>query len=297
MPKETPPSAREIAAIFASLSQQTRLEAYRLLLRYQPFGLAAGDIARLLSVPHNTLSTHLRALETAGLVRSRKEGRSVIFVASVERYHDAAMFLRLSRGETELSAQATSALNYPSRRPSYESETRSYNVLILCSGNSARSLMAEAIVNRESTGRFRAFSAGSNPKRRAHHQTIEYLEGLGYDTTALKPKSWSKFAEPGAPPLDFVITVCDRAADEKCPSWPGHPLPAHWGIPSMADLANTKEAGRTALQETYRNLMNRFTMFINLDVAKLSLDELKVRIQDIGKIEGATDKALFRIIA
>lgn len=297
MPHESPSSAREIAALFNALSQETRLEAYRLLLRYQPFGLAAGDVSRLLSVPHNTLSTHLRVLEEAGLVRSRKEGRSVIFVADASRYEDAAVFLGLSHGSYHHDARSSPALNYPSKRPVEEAPDRRYNVLILCSGNSARSLMAEAIVNREGFGRFQAFSAGSAPRKRPHPEAMKLLNELGYETTHLKPKSWSKFAAPGAPRMDFVITVCDRAAGETCPSWPGHPLVAYWGVPSIGELAVSRSETRAAFRETYRNLMNRFTMFINLGVEDLSFDELKQQVRNIGKIEGATDKTLYQIEA
>lgn len=297
MQKHLPPSSREIAAIFTALSQQTRLEAYRLLLRYQPFGLAAGDISRLLSVPHNTLSTHLRALENAGLVRSRKDGRSVIFVADAAPLDDAATFLGLGGEGWHGTAGGTPDLNYPSKRPIEAAPDRLYNVLILCSGNSARSLIAEAIVNREGYGRFRAYSAGSTPKRRPHPAAIELLDDLGYDTGDLKPKSWVKFAEPKAPRMDFVITVCDKAAGETCPSWPGHPLVAHWGIPGIGEMAGSKSEIRAAFDETYRNLMNRFTMFINLDIDTLPLDELKRQIEAIACQEGATARTLNQVVA
>ena len=293
MPKPIPPTSGEISEVFAALSQETRLAAYRLLIRYRPYGLAAGDISRLLWVPHNTLSTHLRALEKAGLVHSRKQGRSVIFVADTGRLEDAAMFLGISGGDAHDESHPAPALRYPSKRPDIEApDHRIYNVLILCSSNSARSLIGEAIVNREGYGRFQAYSAGSVPKQKAHPIAIEMLDELGYDTSNLRPKSWTEFTEPGAPQMDFVITVCDKAIGEACPSLPGHPLSAHWGIRSIAELAATQDESRAAFAETYRNLMNRFTMLINLDVDKLPLDELKRLIQIIGKIEGATDKAL-----
>lgn len=292
MHMRTPPPTREIAAVFAALSQETRLEAYRLLLRYQPFGLKAGDISRLLFIPHNTLSTHLRILEVAGLVHSRKEGRSVIYVANADRFEDAAAFLGLARSASRLEDRTSPAVSYPSKREVLEAPDRIYNVLILCSANSARSLMAEAIVNREGYGKFRAFSAGSAPKHSPNPLTIELLDTLGYDTSSLEPKSWVQFAEPDAPQMDFVITVCDRVSGEECPVWPGHPLLAHWGIPSIAELDGACSKNRAAFNETYRNLMNRFTALINLDVDNLPLNELKRQIQAIGRIEGATEKTL-----
>jgi len=297
MPEYGPPTSREIAEIFTALSQETRLEAYRLLIRYQPFGLAAGDLSRLLSVPHNTLSTHLRALKNAGLVRSRKEGRSVIFVADPDRFDVTAGFLGLSGDDKAARDGFSSALHYPVRRPNTQTPGHVHNVLILCSSNSARSLMAEAIVNREGYGDFRAFSAGSTPKRKPHPVAVELLDSLGYDTVGLKPKSWTTFAEPDAPHMDFVLTVCDRAAGEPCPHWPGQPLMAHWGIPSVDELASSKFETRAAFEETYRNLMNRFTSLVNLAVDRLSLDELKRRVGAIGRIEGATDKALYQFEA
>ncbi|HEX5211247.1 MAG TPA: arsenate reductase ArsC, partial [Pseudolabrys sp.] len=117
---------------------------------------------------------------------------------------------------------------------------RPFNVLFLCTGNSARSVIAEAILNKFGHGKFHAYSAGSQPKGRVNPQTIQLLDSLGYDTSAFRSKSWSEFAKPGAPPLDFVFTVCDNAAGETCPVWPGQPMTAHWGIPDPAEATGTE---------------------------------------------------------
>jgi ArsR family transcriptional regulator, arsenate/arsenite/antimonite-responsive transcriptional repressor / arsenate reductase (thioredoxin) len=286
-------SADEASAVFAALSQETRLETYRLLLRYQPFGLAAGDIARLLAVQHNTLSTHMAVLQNAGLVRSRREGRSIIFAAAPARFAAAQAFL--AHGLSNPVQSKVSSINqaiYPVKRPEDDMSDKVYSVLILCTGNSARSILAEAIINREGRGRFRAYSAGSQPKGEPNPVALDLLSGLGYDISGLRSKSWTEFAEAGAPKMDFVITVCDAAAGEACPYWPGHPLVAHWGIPDPVDVTGTHEHKRAAFQEAYRRLMNRITAFVNLPVDQLGLNELKARLVDIGRMDGATELAL-----
>ncbi len=285
-------TASEVVAVLAALAQDTRLEAYRLLVRYHPFGLSAGDIARLLAVPHNTLSTHMAALQGAGLVRSRREGRTIIFAAVPETFRAAEAFMTEGIARPRRKAGASSAaVAYPARRPEDTMNEKVLNVLVLCTGNSARSILAEAIVNRVGQGRFRAYSAGSQPKARPNPLALELLAGLGYDTAGLRSKSWDEFAAPGAPAMDLVITVCDSAAGEACPYWPGHPLVAHWGIPDPADVTGTPEQKRAAFQEAYRRLMNRVTALVNLPVDRLSLAELKAALADIGRMEGATDMA------
>ena len=285
------PTTEAVAAVFAALSQNTRLEAYRLLLRYQPFGLAAGDISRLLAVPHNTLSTHMAALQGAGLVRSRREGRSIIFAAVTTRLTAAQAFLIEGQMPPRKKSAARATNVYPIKRPEDVVNDKVHNVLILCTGNSARSILAEAIINREGRGRFRAFSAGSRPKGSPNPVGLELLDGLGYDTSGFRSKSWTEFAEPGAPKMDFIITVCDAAAGEACPHWPGHPLVAHWGILDPADVKGTREQKRAAFQEAYRHLMNRITAFVNLPIDDLALSDLKARLADIGRMQGATELA------
>lgn len=294
-------SAADTAAVFAALSQETRLEAYRLLLRYQPFGLAAGDISRLLAVPHNTLSTHLSLLQNAGLVRSRREGRSVIFAANPVRLAAAEAFL--DQGRTQAQPRKTTATTrsqsapFPRKRSEDDLSKNRYNVLVLCTGNTARSIMAEAILNREGQGRFHAYSAGSRPKSKPHPIGLELLGSLGYDISSLRSKSWMEFSEPGAPKMDFIITVCDTAAGEACPHWPGHPLVAHWGIPDPTAVTGPAEVKRAAFHEAYRRLMNRLTAFINLPFDDLGLADLKIRLAEIGKMEGATQMTLSGSVA
>jgi protein-tyrosine-phosphatase len=166
-----------------------------------------------------------------------------------------------------------------------------FNVLFLCTGNSARSIIAEAILNKIGAGKFRAFSAGSQPKGRVHSQTLQLLHGLGYDTTAFRSKSWSEFAEPGAPVMDFVFTVCDNAAGEACPLWPGQPMTAHWGVPDPAEAKGSPAEIALAFKDAYRMLNQRIGIFVALPIRSLDKLSLQKRVNEIGRAEGATAKA------
>jgi arsenate reductase (thioredoxin) len=168
---------------------------------------------------------------------------------------------------------------------------RPYHVLFLCTGNSARSIIAEAILNKLGQGKFRAFSAGSQPKGRVNPQTVRLLQSLGYDTSGLRSKSWAEFARPGAPPLDFVFTVCDNAAGEACPVWPGQPMTAHWGVPDPAEAEGTAAEIALAFKDAYRMLHQRIGIFTALPIASLDQLSLQRRLADIGRMEGATAKA------
>jgi len=168
---------------------------------------------------------------------------------------------------------------------------RAYNVLFLCTGNSARSIIAEAILNREGRGKFRAFSAGSHPKGAVNPHSIRLLQRLNHDTSALRSKSWTEFAQPGAPKLDFVFTVCDDAAGESCPVWPGQPMTAHWGIPDPAAAQGTDAEIAVAFSEAYRMLNQRIGIFVALPLRALDTLTLQSRLRDIGRVAGATARA------
>jgi protein-tyrosine-phosphatase len=166
-----------------------------------------------------------------------------------------------------------------------------FNVLFLCTGNSARSIMAEAILNKIGAGRFRAFSAGSQPKGRLNPYAVQLLQSLGYDTSAQRSKSWTELAKPGAPLLDFVFTVCDDAAGEACPTWPGQPMTAHWGIPDPAQAQGSEAEIALAFKDAYRMLHQRIGVFTALPIRSLDQLSLQRRLTEIGKMEGATAKA------
>jgi protein-tyrosine-phosphatase len=169
--------------------------------------------------------------------------------------------------------------------------TETFNVLFLCTGNSARSVMAEAILNRIGMGKFRAFSAGSHPKGRIHPETIQLLQSLHYDTSHLRSKSWSEFADPGAPSLDFVFTVCDNAAAETCPVWPVQPMTAHWGIPDPAEATGTPAEVALAFKDAYRKLERRLSIFVSLPLRSLDQLNLQNKLREIGRLDGAMAKA------
>ena len=161
---------------------------------------------------------------------------------------------------------------------------RPYNVLFLCTGNSARSILAEATLNRLGHGKFRGFSAGSFPKGEVHPYARELLERQNYPTAELRSKSWNEFAAPGAEPLDFVFTVCDNAAGEVCPVWPGQPMTAHWGMPDPAAAEGNEAERRLAFADTLRMLRNRIGIFVNLPIESLDKLSLQNRLRDIGRI-------------
>lgn len=160
---------------------------------------------------------------------------------------------------------------------------KAYNILVLCTGNSARSIMGEALFNILGAGRFRAFSAGSHPAGRVNPFAIEQVRALGYPVEQLRSKSWDEFAGPGAPEMDFVITVCDNAAGEICPVWPGHPVTAHWGFPDPAAVEGSDDDKRVAFVRTLHQIRNRVQLFLALPVDTLDRMALESRVRAIGK--------------
>jgi protein-tyrosine-phosphatase len=158
-----------------------------------------------------------------------------------------------------------------------------YNVLFLCTGNSARSILAEAILDKVGAGRFNAYSAGSHPRGDVNPHALDLLRRLDFDVSRFRSKAWDEFAQAGAPPLDFVITVCDSAAGEVCPIWPGQPMNAHWGLPDPAAVEGTPAQIAQAFADTYRMLNNRIAAFANLKITGLDRLSLQKHMSDIGK--------------
>jgi arsenate reductase len=160
---------------------------------------------------------------------------------------------------------------------------RSYNVLFLCTGNSARSILAESLLNRWGEGRFRGHSAGSFPKGTVHPMSVDLLRSLELPSDGLRSKSWNEFAVPGSPVMDFVFTVCDQAAGEVCPVWPGNPVTAHWGVPDPAAVEGSEAERRRAFRDALRALERRIKLFVSLPVAKLDRMALKREVDQIGR--------------
>jgi arsenate reductase (thioredoxin) len=167
-------------------------------------------------------------------------------------------------------------------------EGRTYNVLFLCTGNTARSILAEGILRKDGAGRFNAFSAGSQPKGVVNPYALQTLAAYGYPAEDFRSKNWDEFAQPGAPAMDFVFTVCDSAAGEACPFWPGQPMTAHWGIEDPAAVTGSDIDKQRAFNEAFRYLRNRITAFTSLPLQTISKLALSARLTEIGQMDGAT---------
>lgn len=281
-------------AAFAALAQECRLDIFRLLLRQAPYGLPAGQIAACLGIGASTLSAHLAQLERAGLLRSWREQQRIFYAADTAGFRTLVKFLTAEccGSHPELCGytlqddfwhdrQAMAGNLAEWQSPMHEKHI--YHVLFLCTGNSARSILAECLLNRLGEGRFHAYSAGSQPRGAVHPYALDLLRQHEYPTASLRSKSWEEFSGPAAPPLDFVFTLCDEAAQETCPLWPGQPISAHWGLPDPAAAEGSEAEKRAAFAQTMRLLTQRLMIFINLPVTQLDHLSLRQRVDAIGK--------------
>lgn len=271
------------AKALQALGHEHRLAVFRLLVRHLPDGLTAGEIAAATGLTPSALSFHLGPLQAVGLVRSSRRGRQVIHVADSGAMHELMRFLAedCCEGRPELCG-VPPATGRTERSETAMTESARQNVLFLCTGNSARSIIAEAILSREGMGRFNAYSAGSHPRGEVHPYAADLLRNLNHDIGRLRSKSWDEFAGPDAPKMNFVFTVCDDAANEVCPVWPGQPMTAHWGIPDPAAVEGSEAVKRQAFADAYRMMNNRISIFINLPLAALNRLQLKERLDAIG---------------
>ena len=271
------------AQIFAALGQESRLGVLRLLLNQTPRGVSAGELAADLSMPASTTSFHLSALEKAGLVENVRQGRQMIYSVRTGALRELLGFLTEAccGGQPELCAELVSLL--PPVPEKIEGVQPAFNVLFLCTRNSARSIMAEAILGRAGKGRFRAYSAGSDPTTAPMPEVLEKLRAVGHDISGLHSKSWDRFIGPDAPRMDFVIALCDTLDGQACPDFGDAALTAKWGMPDPAKFAGNPVECSTMLNELYASLYRRILIFINLPFPKLRRMALKARLDQIGE--------------
>lgn len=256
-----------IVDALSALAHPQRLAVFRLLIRRYPDDLAAGEIAEVLQVRLNTLSAYLATLRQAGLISQRRDGRSLLYRAEMGRTQALMSYLidDCCRGRPELCPPAA----IPSRAGEFSVGQRPFNVLFICTGNSARSIIAEAILRDVGQGRFTAFSAGTQPYSELNPMALQVLAANGHDAGRLRAKHVDAFRGPEAPVMDFVFTVCDRAANEECAAWPGQPITAHWGQPDPVRATGSEAEKLLAFRSVYAALNGRLRLFAALNPAAL----------------------------
>ena len=268
--------------VLGALAQDTRLDIFRYLAQNGP--LPAGQVGEPFGLPLATLSFHLKTLQQAGLLACRREGRQLIYQARCEVIVELMAYLtEHCCNLPTVDATAFIPLEIPTRKTATMNQESIYNVLFLCTGNSTRSILAEAVMNRLGQGRFRAFSAGSFPTGQVHPLTLKLLALQGIPIEGLRSKSWNEFATPDSPPLDFVFTVCDKAAHEVCPVWPGQPMSAHWGVEDPAAAEGDDAQKMLAFRKALRELENRIKIFMSLPIQSLDKIKLQSRLDEIGQ--------------
>jgi arsenate reductase len=274
--------ANEAALGFGALSQETRLKLMRVLASKGAGGMAAGDLATELQQASSTLSFHLSALEKAGLVQSTRQGRKVIYAVRLSGLRALFGFLTETccNGRPDLCGDLARLI--PDDVDEVRGMTPAFNVLFLCTHNSARSIMAEAIVEKISNGRFHAYSAGSDPSPAPLPEVIERLKVFGHDVSRLKSKSWLEFTGPNAPRMDFVITLCDTLDGQVCPDFGKTVVSAAWPFPDPTKFHGSEIERSTMINSLYGMMRRRLEIFISLPYASLDGMALKARLDELG---------------
>lgn len=272
----------DAAAAFAALSVETRLNLLRLLMARGPTGMPAGDLAAQAGLPGSTTSFHLAALERAGLTQSVRRGRQIIHAVRMNGLRQLLMFLTETccGGRPELCGDLARLL--PPLPEEDVGMSPSFNVLFLCTHNSARSIMAEAILRDAGSGRFRAYSAGSDPVIAPNPEVIAKLETLGHQTEGLRSKSWHEFTGSNAPQMDFVMTLCDTPEGSLCPDFGELAVTAAWPLPDPVKFIGSDAERSALLNELYAGLRRRIDIFTALPFAALDRIAMKVRLEEIG---------------
>ena len=269
----------EATAALAALGQDTRLTIVRLLAHNAAEGMAAGELGARLGLSSAALAFHLNHLKRAQLVTSRRHRSFVIYAARDRSVEGLIEYLaeHCRRPARKAAPQFSADRHTQAHRP--------LNVLFLCTRNSARSVMAECAMNRWGGGRFHAFSAGSDPGGGVHPITLRLLKSLHYETAALRSKSWNEFSIPDGPPLDFVFTLCDRAAAETCPTWPGQPIRAHWGIPDPVAARGSERVRAKTIARVYGELERLIRLLTAHPIETLERFALERWVTELGKLD------------
>lgn len=276
--------AKAAALGFAALAQETRLNLMRLLASRGASGMAAGEAAAALGQVPSTLSFHFAQLEEAGLIQSTRQGRSIIYAVRLASLRGLLGFLTETccPGRPDLLADLARLL--PEDQPEDRCMTARYNVLFLCTRNSARSLMAQALLEQVGKGKFEAYSAGSAPAAAPVPEVIARLRALGHEVSHLRCKSWEEFAKPDAPRMDFVITLCDTLQGEECPDLGARPITSAWPLPDPAKFTGTEVERATMINMLYAMTRRRLEMFISLPIATLDEMALRKRLDELGDV-------------
>jgi len=268
---------KSAALSFACLGHPGRLAVFRLLMRFAPQGVRPTEIASALGLKQNTLSHHLADLTGCGLVQVRREGRSLFYAVDLHKTESLIGYLALDLGRARPDLMPKALPEKANSMPDTP-----FNVLFICSGNSARSIFAEALLRDLGKGRFVAHSAGRRPGTAINPFALEVLARNGHDTAGLRAKHLSEFQGPAAPQMDFVFTVCDTAAAEECPPWPGQPITGHWGLPDPVKATGTEAERALVFAQTYGALRRRIAAFVELPFDTLDRLALQTRVDAIG---------------
>ena len=269
----------EIAKRLTILGHPQRLALFRLLMRRYPDQLPAGEIAEVLGQKPSTLSSYLTALSQAGLIKQSRSGTSLLYSVDTEAVRETFNYLLIDcgRGRPDIFTSSATA-----EGPGPMTD-RKYNVLFICTGNSARSIFAETLLRDLAGDRFTAFSAGTKPSSELNPFAVDVLKSKDHDITPLRAKNVSEFMGPDAPHMDFVFTVCNQAANEECPAWEGQPISGHWGMPDPVKAEGSEAEKSLAFQQAYGALKHRIEAFTALQIDTLDRIALQSAVDDIGR--------------
>ena len=271
------------AHAFATLGHPGRLAVFRLLMRFAPQGVRPTEIAEALGLKQNTLSHHLADLTACGLVQVTRVGRSLYYAVDLDTTEGLIGYLALDVGRARPDLVAPLLFAHKDAAPmTAPHRDTNFDVLFICSGNSARSIFAEALLRDLGNGKFQAFSAGTRPGTALNPFALEILKRNGHDVSGLRSKHISEFQQPDSLVMDFVFTVCDTAAAEECPPWPGQPITGHWGLPDPVKAIGTDAEKALIFAQTYAALRRRIMTFVELPFESLSRLSLQSRVDSIG---------------